>query len=252
VRLVDVLARAQPADRAAHARFGAVHKLGDRLANRGGAVAGHEPLDALGGLAARAEHRLVVAAALARAPHVAEDQIQHGLVRPAALDDLDRRDAHAFLEDLGRAPREAARAHPAHVAPVRPHDREDEEIIVCPQWIDHRHVVEVRAAGIGLVVQEDVARVDVVPKLCAHRLHRPADRHDVQRMVLPLGHRDDLRLAIHEDARKVLALVEDRRVRGAHQRHAHLAHDRDEGLAQHLERDGIDHAVRSRSKRMLP
>ena len=114
---------------------------------------------------------------------------------------------------------------------------------------DHRHVVQVRAAGVGVVVQEDVARVDVVAELLAHRAHRPADGHDVQRVVLALGHRHDLGLAVHEDAGEVLALVEDRRVRGAHERDAHLAHDRDEGLAQDLERDGVDHAAASRSSR---
>src|SRR5215472_5629646 len=71
-------------------------------------------------------------------------------------------------------------------------------------------------------------------------------------MVLALRHRDDLRPAVHEHTGEVLALVEDRRVRGTYQGHAHLAHDRHERLAQDLERDGIDHAWPSRSKRILP
>ena len=49
------------------------------------------------------------------------------LGRPA-VHDADGRDAHAFLEDLGGVAGEAARAHAAHVAPVRAHHREDEEL----------------------------------------------------------------------------------------------------------------------------
>ena len=222
--------------------LGAVHQLRDGVADRRGAVARDQLSDALGGLPAGPEHRLEVATSLARPAHVAEDQVERGLVRPAAIDDPDRRDADAFLEDLGRAAREAARAHPAHVTPVRAHDGNTNMLAVREERIDHRHVVEVSPAGVGLVVQEDVARVDVVAELLPHRLHRPGDRHDVERMILPPGHGDDLRVAVHEHAGEVLALVEDRRVRGAHQGHAHLAHDRDERLAQHLEGDGIDHA----------
>ncbi len=174
----------------------------------------------------------------------------------AAVHDPDGRDADAFLEDLGGVAGEAARAHAAHVAPVRAHHREDEEPPVREERIDHGHVVEVGAAGVGVVVQEDVARVDVVAELLLHRLHRPADRHDVERVVLALGHRDELGVAVHEHAGEVLALVEDRGVGGAHQGDAHLAHDRGEGLAQDLQGDRVHrggaHARASRSKRRLP
>src|SRR5881397_3029482 len=74
----------------------------------------------------------------------------------------------------------------------------------------------------------------------------------LERMILALRHGDDLRPAVHEHAGEVLPLVEDRRVRGTYEGHAHLAHDRDERLAQHLESDRIDHARVSRSKRRLP
>src|SRR5439155_25462708 len=130
VRLVYVFARAQRADGAAHPTLGTIHQLGDGVADRRRAIARDQLLDPLGGLPAGAEHRLEVTATLARAAHVAEDQIEGGVVGPAAIHDPDRRDANALLEDLGRPAREAARAHPAHVAPVRSHDGKDEHAAV--------------------------------------------------------------------------------------------------------------------------
>src|SRR5216684_532318 len=94
--------------------------------------------------------------------------------------------------------------------------------------------------------------MDVVAELLTHRLHGPGDGHDVERMILSLGHGHDLRVAVHENAGEVLALVENGRVGGAHEGDAHLAHDGPEGLAEHLEGDGIDHAASSRWNRRLP
>src|SRR6266849_8662058 len=71
-------------------------------------------------------------------------------------------------------------------------------------------------------------------------------------MVLSLGHGHDLRVAVHENAGEVLALVENGREGGAHEGDAHLAHDGPEGLAEHLEGYGIDHAASSRWNRRLP
>jgi hypothetical protein len=62
---------------------------------------------------------------------------------------------------------------------VGAHDGKDEEAAVREERVDHGHVVEVRATGVGVVVQEDVARMDVVAELLAHRLHGPGDGHDV-------------------------------------------------------------------------
>src|SRR5262245_21116065 len=95
-----------------------------------------------------------------------------------------------------------------------------------------------------------------VAELLTHRIHGPDDGDDVERMVLALRHGDDLRVAVQQYAGEVFALVEDGRVRGAHQGHPHLAHDRGERLAQHLERDRIHHHRRAhpftRSNRKFP
>ncbi len=49
----------------------------------------------------RADHRREIAAKLARIADVQRDQIEQILAQPAGLVELDRRDAQAFLPDLG-------------------------------------------------------------------------------------------------------------------------------------------------------
>ena len=83
--------------------------------------------------------------------HVGEQQVERRLVDAPAFQDLERRDADAFLIDLGRLARHAAGHHAADVGPVGAHGREEDQPAVPEHRIDDRHVVEVRAAGIGIV-----------------------------------------------------------------------------------------------------
>jgi hypothetical protein len=122
--------RCQRTDPVAHALLRSIEQLRDAGGERGVAVARNERVHALGRLATGAHHGAEVALALARAAHVGEEHVQHGLVRAAAVVDPDGRDAHALLVDLAHPAGEAARAHAAHVAPVRPHHREEEELPV--------------------------------------------------------------------------------------------------------------------------
>ena len=73
---------------------------------------------------------------------------------------------------------------------------------------------DVRAAAVGVVVQDDVAGLERVD---AELLDRPADdeqaRRDLRRAELGLP--DHVAVAVEEHAREVEALVEDRRERGA-------------------------------------
>src|SRR5437879_13769994 len=117
IRLVGILAGRQLTNALAHALLGTIEQLGDAGLERRVAVSRHKRLHTLGGLSAGADHGPEIALTLARATHVGEDEIERRLVGAAALDDADRRNAHAFLVDLGRAPGETARAHPSDVPP---------------------------------------------------------------------------------------------------------------------------------------
>ena len=156
----------------------------------------------------------------------------------AALDEFDRRDAHALLIDLGRGAGEAARHHAAHVRPMLAHGGEEDQPLAREHRIDERHVVQVRAAAVGIVEHDHVARLEVVAEVLHGVLDRPGKRHHVRADVLGLG--DHLRRGIEEAAGEVLGLVDRDRAGGAEHGRAHLAHDRDQALGQHLERDGIE------------
>src|SRR5262249_14926147 len=135
-----------------------------------------------------------------------------------------------------------------HVGPVLADGRKEDQAAVLEERIDQRDVVEVRPASIRIVEEDHVARREVVTELRHRGLDGPRQRHHVGADVLGLRH--DLRGGVEEPAREVLRLVDRHRPRGPEHRGAHLAHDRDQALRHHLERDGVDH--RSASRTRLP
>ena len=122
---------------------------------------------------AGADHRLQVPAAFRRLPDVREQQVGGLLDRHAAPHDADAGDAHALLEDLGGGSRQAAGHHAADILPVG-HDAEvgDGDVPAEHRRVQ-RHVVEVRTAGVGIVVQEQVAGADVALVAGDHAACRP-------------------------------------------------------------------------------
>ena len=97
------------------------------------------------------------------------------------------------------------RRRTAHVPPVRADDGVDRHIRAVKQGRDDRHVVQVRSACIGVVVDEYVARVDVAPEAIQHFSDFHRHREDVDGIVL--GHGNELTLAVHENAGEIVPLV---------------------------------------------
>ena len=154
------------------------------------------------------------------------------------LEDLDRRDPHPFLVDVGREARVAPRHHAADVHPVGPHRGEDEDVpVLVEDGMDQGHVVQVGAAPIGVVQQHHVAWMKVVAEVLEHATHPPGQGEHVPRMVP--GLRDHLSARPEQRTREVVELVDDGRERGADDGRPHLAHDRDEPLADHLQGDRV-------------
>src|SRR5437763_483936 len=76
------------------------------------------------------------------------------------LDDLHRRDAQALLEDLGRVGREAPDRLPADLGEVTDVRHEPEELALVEDGPHDAVLGDVRAAAVGVVVQDDVARLE--------------------------------------------------------------------------------------------
>ncbi len=109
----------QAGNTGAHSRFRPVQVEAHGLEQRVDAVAGADLVDAPFGDPAGGKARLQIAQALLGYPHVGEEDVERSLIEAAGFLDLDRRDAHALLVDLGRLARHAAGNHAADIGPVR-------------------------------------------------------------------------------------------------------------------------------------
>src|SRR4029079_12032571 len=93
------------------------------------------------------------------------------------------------------------------------------------------------AAEIGIVEQEDVARLDVLEAFL-DRQRRPWQRADMARQVVGLCNQPPTRVANRQ--RKIAAGIEDLGIGGAKHGLAHLFYDRTEPMLDDGSRDGID------------
>ncbi len=118
--------------------------------------------------------------------------------------------------------------------------------LVVEDGLDHAVLRQVAAAAERVVVEDDVARVEV---LLADLEDRPLDDVDDRPEMgwAELGLRDHLALGVEDRAREVEPFVEERRVRRVAHRDAHLAGGRDEVVVDDLERDLVDVGRRSGS-----
>jgi hypothetical protein len=117
--------------------------------------------------------------------------------------------------------------------------------------VEQEHVLQVLAAGIGVVDGEEVTRLQRL-----HWIERPkgledvTDRAELHRDQLSLRHRVAVR--VQQRGRPVARFPQDGRIGGAHQLHAHLARRRDQRLAD----DGVVDRIKRHGavpcRRMLP
>ena len=145
------------------------------------------------------------------------------------------------LVDLGCVAGEAARHHAADVLPVRHHCHDREGTVVVEHRVEEPHVVEVRASRVGVVVQVQVARADVVAIPREHLAGRPRQGGDMGRL-LDLRRSHELAGGGEHRRREVVALDDHVGVRGADDHGAHLAHDRREPRLDQLDGDGVEPA----------
>ena len=241
VGLVAIRAVREPPDRVAHAPLGPIEECAERLADgsltpligHGVQVSFRDPACAL--------HRTQIPAAIVGSANVREQEVEDLLDGDPAAHDPQRRDAYALLVDLRCVAGEAARHHAADVLPVRHHCHDREGTVVVEHRVEEPHVVEVRASRVGVVVQVQVARADVVAIPREHLAGRPRQGGDVGRLLdLRRGH--ELAGGGEHRRREVVALDDHVGVRGADDHGAHLAHDRREPRLDQLDGDGVEPA----------
>ena len=116
----------------------------------------------------------------------------------------------ALLIDLGRGDREAF-VLAADVHPVGPRGGEPDSLTLPEDRLDHGHVVEVGASDVGIVQENHIAFLKIVPTVHL-RCHLDAQRQIAgeQRHAQRLA--EHLAVLIQQRDRAVLALVDQRAV----------------------------------------
>ena len=145
-----------------HARFGVVHQIVRGLAERLGPVFLDQRSEPGRAHVDSADEGAEVAVVGAGRAVVGEQQLPHLDHVLAALLNLDRGDAHAFVEDLGGLAGEAAGHHAAHLRHVADGDGVAHELAPVEHGLDEGVLGRVHAAPVGVVVDDDVAFLDLI------------------------------------------------------------------------------------------
>ena len=155
----------------------------------------------------------------------------------AGIDQPRRRDADALAEHLLGEHVEGARRRAADIGPVAVGLGEGDDLVAHEHRADDAHVVEMGAAGVGIVGHEHVARPHVVLEGVDNRLAGVVQRADVDRDVhVALG--DGIAVGVVQGGGEV-AVVDDEGIAGPEDLLRHLVDGRDEGVLQDLEGDRI-------------
>ena len=204
-----------------------------------GVVALGQLADAPLGRFQRADHGVEIAPGVVRRAMVGEDDAPDVLDVLAAVDQLHRGQTQPLLVDVGRVGGEGARRLAADLGDVTDVAGEAEELIA-DEHRPHHHVLgEMAAAAVAVVVDEDVAGMEVLDPLLLHRpFHRVRDGAHHRGGVVLLG--DEVAVAIEEDGGEVEPLVEDRRVGRLQHDQRHLGGDVGQGVVDDVERDGVN------------
>ena len=174
-------------------------------------------------------------------PHVVEDHAQHVLLHHPALDDLDRRDVDALLEDRAGARRQRPRQRAARVHHVTELARPADELVLVEDRQQDEPVVRVRdrARALERVGGEDhVARVHAAIPVGHHLVDVGAE----------LAH-DHAAARVGEHRELVVLLADDGAHGGPEEHRVHLVPRVLQCALDDVERDRIDRDRRSGSRR---
>ena len=208
-------------DQAAHMRLGHVQQFGDAGLNRLLAVFVHQADKSARPHLAGPDQRVEIALLVAPCAHVRQKQVDDVIARLALVPQLERRDTQTFGENLGGGGVIACGNRPADIGQVAFADGPEHQLALVEHRIIHAGVDDVRSAIFGIVVQDQVAVVDIALEILGDRFHRGDQAAKVDRKILPL--QDHLGRVVEQRGGIVMRQIEDRRSRGLLQRQGHLA-----------------------------
>ena len=224
------------AQRLAHHHFGIVeHGAHDPQQLRRAVFLG-QPHHALHAAPVGRDLRAHIAQPLRRRADIGEDDRFHIRVRLAVAIEPHRRQAQPLAVDLGDRAVAAGRGA-ADIGPMRAHAAEAQQLAAMEGGHHDVHIGQVRAAAIGVVVDEDVA--------FGHIGEGSGDAADgighgaqMDRQIRPLRHH--LPGGVEQAAGIIPGHLQQRRIGGFGEDDLHLLGGRDQGVLHHLEAGGVD------------
>ena len=181
--------------------------------------------------------RVQVAQEVLGIPDVGGHHLEQVVSRHVAVVNPERRDAQPLVEYLAGGRVVAAVRASAYVGVVRPVHSHERQVAVHEHGPDHREVGQVRAAEVGIVEEEHVARRDVVAEVVQNGASGYGERADVHGYALAL--RDEPALSVQDGRRKVPAGVQYLRKRGTEHHVHHLYGDRLQPVSDHRQSDRV-------------
>jgi hypothetical protein len=174
-----------------------------------------------------------VGQALARDLAVQQDQFLHVGLQLAFPVQPDRRDAQAFLIDVGMAP-------VGEIGVVGGVDRPAGDLAIIEDRLGQHDVGQVRSAALeGVVADEDIAGPDLRQRVAPHDVRDDADEAaEMHRDVFGLAQR--VAPDVEQRRRAVAPLLDVGGIAGADQRFAHLLRDRGKGAADDFDGDRVN------------
>ena len=192
--------------------------------------------------AQRVELALQVAMRHGRKPRVGHHHVDDVVVDDAAPRELDDGEMEALLRELGGARIVVAGHVAGHVEPMRDGGEPAEDASLAEDRLHQLHVVDVRAAVIGIVHHVDVARAEigVARDLRDDRAHGEGHRADEHRETVLALHERLAGRRVVEAVGAVMRLGDDRVEGAAHERRVHLRRDLFEAALEDGEGGGIE------------
>ena len=225
-------------DLGAHAPLGIVHERVNVRAEGFRAVLAGEIRHALLAEVGRGDEGAEVAVVVAGRPDVGEHQPPDVVDVLAGADDLDGRNAKPLVEHFRRFAGEAGRGHASDLADVADRDREADQRVLDEDRLEEGVLGRVQAATIGVVVDQDVALFEVLDgDLLDARAQQ--QRHAADHRGAKVAGGDQFARRQRKPAGEVERLAEDRRVRSAHERHAHVSADGDQDASDDVQRHHV-------------
>ena len=173
-----------------------------------------------------------------REANVAKDQIPHVLTLFPAFADFDRCNAQGFLKDFSGAGVVSAGYRPANIGLVALDRGKSDQALVDENRTGNGDICRLVAASVGIVVNDDVARIEPSGEILDHVLDTGRHGEGQDGDIGSLFHHLALRVVKTSD--EVPRFGKDGRTRGAQHHQAHFLGDRLQASLDYGDQNRID------------